>query len=310
MRAPPLVWHVVQRVLGPAARGAQVMLAAATAAASLSCSLAVQAQVIAPVIVELPATARLATVSVTNTSGRAVRYQTEVLAWTQRDGADQHEPSRELLVVPPIADVAPGATQIFRIAPRLRGASGERAYRFVIEDITDASDDGGLSVALRLRHSLPVFVAAAGVAGAGAAPRVMLGPCAKQASPGCVRVSNAGDRHVAIAALRLDGAGWHADVRPGAARVLAGSWMEWLAEVPADAAHPVSVRVSSSVGPLAAAFARPDAAAESTADAAQPGAGLRDAGPRDAVPLGAVPLGAVPLDTGPLGAAAPAPRRN
>jgi fimbrial chaperone protein len=235
-----------------------VLLATATAAASLSCSSAVLAQTITPVVVELTPRARAASVSVTNTSDRAVRYQTEVLGWAQRDGRDHHAPSRDLLVVPPIADIAPGATQVFRVAPRQRPAGGERAYRLVLEDITpiDRTDPtiaappeegSGLSVALRFRHSLPVFVQS--VAGAG---RARLVSCGEGASSGCVRIHNDGERHVSVRSIGLQGAGWQVDNRLGATRVLAGAWMEWTLDVPPDATGPLAARAETSVGPLGA----------------------------------------------------------
>jgi fimbrial chaperone protein len=273
VRAPGLL----TRVAGRAARHLHLCIAAATASASLSCSLAVQAQVIAPVLLQVPATGRLATVSVTNTSAQAVRFQTEALAWTQRDGADLHEPTRDLLVVPPIAEVAPGATQVFRIAPRHRAPSGERAYRLVIEDITAQADDpDGLAVVLRVRHSLPVFVAGAGFApGAPSptnlvAPNVAIGPCQVRTAPACVRVSNDGERHVSVASLQLDGAGWQSLLRPGAARVLAGAWMEWALEVPEGAGLPATVSAATSVGLLSATL--PNSAGDAAAaTAATPG---------------------------------------
>jgi fimbrial chaperone protein len=227
----------------------QVLLATATAAASLSCSSSVLAQTISPVVVELSPRARAASVSVTNTSDRPIRYQSEVLAWTQRDGTDHHAPTRDLLVVPPIADIGPGATQVFRIAPRQRPPGPERAYRLVLEDITasQADEADGLSVAIRLRHSLPVFVAPSG-----GAARARLGACATNARTGCVRIHNDGERHVSVRSIGLQGTGWQVDNRMGASRVLAGAWMEWTLDVPPDAAGPLAARAETSAGALAA----------------------------------------------------------
>jgi fimbrial chaperone protein len=307
VRAPGLL----TRVAGRAARHLHLCIAAATASASLSCSLAVQAQVIAPVLLQVPATGRLATVSVTNTSAQAVRFQTEALAWTQRDGADLHEPTRDLLVVPPIAEVAPGATQVFRIAPRHRAPSGERAYRLVIEDITAQGDDpDGLAVALRVRHSLPVFVAGAGGAagapgavGAGGpgaligatAQNVVIGPCHARAAPGCVRVSNGGERHVSVASLHLDGAGWQTLLRPGAARVLAGAWMEWAIDVPDGAALPATVRAATSAGMLSATLVTHDGIARTATAGEVAAATAPDAGTPGPLGAAAVGPGASPL---------------
>jgi fimbrial chaperone protein len=226
-----------------------VLLATATAAASLSCSTGALAHTITPVVVELSPRARATSVMVTNTSDRAVRYQSEVLSWAQRDGTDHHEPSRDLLVVPPIADIAPGATQVFRLAPRHRTAGAERAYRLVLEDVTPSEPDAGdgLSVALRFRHSLPVFVPSAG-----GSARARIVPCGTGSPPGCVRIHNDGDRHVAIRSIGLQGAGWQVDSRLGATRVLAGAWMEWTLAVPADAVGPLSARAETSAGSIGA----------------------------------------------------------
>ena len=45
-------------------------------------------------------------------------FQTETLTWSQPDGANHYEPTEDLLVAPPIAEIPPHSSQIFRITLR------------------------------------------------------------------------------------------------------------------------------------------------------------------------------------------------
>ncbi len=64
-------------------------------------------------------------------------FQTQTLAWSQADGTDVYTESDELIVVPPIAEIGAGASQIFRVTTRGAPAAQERAYRLIFEDVTD-----------------------------------------------------------------------------------------------------------------------------------------------------------------------------
>jgi len=68
-----------------------------------------------PVRVTLSPASRTASLTIENKGDEEVLVQSQVMAWSQRDGGDVLEESRELLISPPIFRIAPGAAQTLRI---------------------------------------------------------------------------------------------------------------------------------------------------------------------------------------------------
>jgi fimbrial chaperone protein len=174
-----------------------------------------------------------------------VSFQADVLAWSQPNGQDLLEDSDDLMVVPPIATIAAGASQIFRITPRTPPRQREQAYRLILEDVTPdiAGPADSATVNIRVRHSLPVFVGAEGKP----AVAVRVAQCAAPAGKGCVRLHNDGGHYVTAKVLTIGGAAWHKEV-PLAARLLAGAWREWRFDLPANVSGPFSVKADTSAG--------------------------------------------------------------
>jgi fimbrial chaperone protein len=209
---------------------------------------AVHAVTIAPVLVELSPARKIVSVTVTNSADSAVSFQADVLAWSQPDGQDRFEETDDLMVVPPIATIAAGASQIFRITPRAPPDPREQAYRLILEDVTPeaAGPANSATVNIRVRHSLPVFVSPEGKPAVG----VRVAQCAAPAGKGCVRLYNDGSRYVTAKALTIDAAAWHKQV-PLDTRLLAGAWREWSFDLPANVAGPLSVKAETSAGMFA-----------------------------------------------------------
>lgn len=126
-----------------------LLLAAWVPAPSLAGTLQVN-----PVLVEVNAGRRTATVTVRNQEATPVTIRAYPLAWTQTDGEDIYEESSALIVSPPIFTIAPGATQMVRIGLRTPSAAPQ-AFRLIIEEVPEANDGGGIRVALRL--NLPFY---------------------------------------------------------------------------------------------------------------------------------------------------------
>lgn len=210
---------------------------------------AVNAVTITPVLVELSPARRIVSVAVTNPSDRAVTFQSDVLAWSQPDGKDRFEETDDLMVVPPIASIAAGASQIFRITPRTPPGPQERAYRLILEDVTaeTAVSANAATVNIRVRHSLPVFVSPSGKPGTA----VRVAECASEAAgKGCVRLYNDGDRYITAKTLTIDAAAWHKEVLLGT-RLLAGAWRELNFDLPSSIAGPLTVKALTSAGEFA-----------------------------------------------------------
>jgi fimbrial chaperone protein len=206
----------------------------ATLLALLLAAAQAQAQVlIDPVVVQLGAKQRVATVTLTLTDKAAapMRLQAQVLSWRQdAQGEDLAEPSNDLLVTPAIADVKPGQKQLFRIALRgPRTGTGELAYRLVLEDIAQqpapTASGQGMKINFRMRYDLPVLLAPT----TAAIERVRWLPCAGPAHDGqaCVRLRNEGNRYVKLLGFTLSGDGWQQETPlPKGVSVLSGAERE------------------------------------------------------------------------------------
>jgi fimbrial chaperone protein len=208
-------------------------------------SLTAFALTISPVVVELSAVRPVASVTLTNTSAKAVTFQAETKSWLQ-DGVDQYEKTENLMVVPPIAEIEPGASQIFRITLRQPPpADREQAYRLIFEDITEETEVKAMGVVFRFRHDLPVF---AMFGAAHTVPRLLL--CAAPQGKACVRLNNDGNHHLKITKLVAEGArGVRQDIK-AAETLLAGAWKQWTFDWPANYAGSLTVNAETSAGPL------------------------------------------------------------
>ncbi|MDB5907733.1 MAG: pilus assembly protein chaperone PapD-like protein [Massilia sp.] len=246
-------------------------LAGAGLVAALLASGTALAQVlISPVVVELGTRQRAVAVTVTlsDTVRAPMRLQADLLRWKQDvQGQAVTEPSDDLVVTPPIAELRPGGQQVFRVALRgVRPAPEELAYRLILEDVAEpsaAADSApGMVIKFRMRYDLPVLVAPAGpVANAlrwkpcatEGAPSALALPVAPPAIPhaeACVRLLNAGNRRVKVQKLTLAGDGWQQalSLKEGE-NVLAGAEREWRVPLAKGQAGPLrSVQVLTARG--------------------------------------------------------------
>lgn len=211
-------------------------LAAASTAAAGSFS-------ISPIRVEFSGGGRTQVLTVRNEEDRPVVVQLRTLAWSQADGHDRLEDTRELLATPPVFTLPANGQQIVRIALRREpDASRELDYRLLLEEVPQPApkDFTGLQVALRL--SLPVFVHPPKRA------RETLAWSAAWQSDGrlAVRLRNDGGTHVQVLDFDVRAAGAAAvTLHSSVARyVLPGSQAEWLLEPPGNSARFDALRVS------------------------------------------------------------------
>src|SRR5258706_6023191 len=72
---------------------------------------------VTPVRVTLSASQPVTPITVRNESQETTVVQVDVVAWTQRDGADVDTATREIPATQPIFTLNPGASQILRIGP-------------------------------------------------------------------------------------------------------------------------------------------------------------------------------------------------
>lgn len=215
------------------------------------CWTTAQAVVIAPVVVEISPTRRVASITVSNSDDKAISFQSQVLSWKQVDGVERYEQTDQLIVVPPIAEIAAGGSQVFRVTTRLPPGPQEVAFRLILEDVTQvvapAAATDAMQVVLRVNHSLPVFFAAASTPSA--APRVSACGAAPRSGRGCIRIENTGNRHVVVKSLALASGDWHLDL-PASTRVLASAWKQWEFDLPDNLHGDLSVSAETSSGPI------------------------------------------------------------
>ena len=127
-------------------------LAAATPAAASSFS-------VAPIRVELDKSHRTGVLTLHNEGDTAVVVQVTAVSWRQENGEEHFEEAHEVLVTPPVFEVASKGEQIVRIAlKRDADPTTELAYRVFFEEVPQARTPtfNGLNVALRI--GLPIFI--------------------------------------------------------------------------------------------------------------------------------------------------------
>jgi fimbrial chaperone protein len=115
---------------------------------------------ISPIRVQLSATHRTEALTLTNADDSPVVVQVRLYSWSQKDGAEKLEDTRELLSTPPVLQIPPNGQQIIRVALRRDpDPTQELTYRVIFEEVPQAApkEFSGLRVALHL--SVPIFVA-------------------------------------------------------------------------------------------------------------------------------------------------------
>ena len=118
---------------------------------------AVQAQslTVLPVNIWLPPGQRATTLTVTNGGTSETSIQIRAYGWNQQAGDDQLAISDAVVVSPPIATIAPGATQVVRLILRQPQQGREATYRILVDQIPPPAETGVVHIVLRL--SIPIF---------------------------------------------------------------------------------------------------------------------------------------------------------
>lgn len=139
-----------------AAIAAIVLLPASAHAASLK---------VYPVRVVLTPKDPVQTMTIQNSSSEPTRMQLRVFSWRQENGKDVFEETRDVLVNPVLAEIAPGAEQIARLGLRTTPGAVEKSYRIFLEEVPGSSPSQPGEVRTLLRISVPIFVPAPNAVG-------------------------------------------------------------------------------------------------------------------------------------------------
>jgi fimbrial chaperone protein len=114
-----------------------------------------QALSVVPVNVFISPGQQATSLTVTNQGSGETAIQIRAYAWNQKENADQLTPSTTVVVSPPIARIAPGATQVVRIILRQSPVVKEDTYRILLDQIPPPAEPGVVHMVLRL--SIPIF---------------------------------------------------------------------------------------------------------------------------------------------------------
>jgi len=209
---------------------------------------------VAPVLLDLPAPATTATITLRNTDVEPITAQLRVFRWTQENGEERLEPTSDVVASPPVVDLRSRqdyTMRVIRVSGRPLGK--EEAYRLVIDELPKPRRVAG-TVALVMRHVVPVFFA-----GKSASAAAIAWSASRHGKGLTLAAVNSGDTRVRLATVTLrDSSGAVLSAGKGLLGYSLGrSSMQWTIATPARSAKAgASVAISgmTETGPFNATF--------------------------------------------------------
>ena len=196
---------------------------------------------ISPVLVDLAPQQGASGIMLRNPGTTPIYGQVRVYAWDQAQGDDVLTATTDIQASPPIIQVPPKGEQLVRLVRAGKDLPAvEKSYRLVIDEIPDPSTPLVNGVVLRMRYSVPVFVA-----GATPAPVPELVWRVTRADKEWVlRLDNTGTRYAQVASLQIVAGGETpvAKVDGLLGYALAQRQREWRIPVKHGAAGPVKIK--------------------------------------------------------------------
>ncbi|WP_177176667.1 fimbrial biogenesis chaperone [Faunimonas pinastri] len=179
---------------------------------------------ISPVLLDLQAPATTASVTLRTSGQDPIAVQVRVFRWTQQNGEDRVDPTRDVVASPPLVRLQPGADYQVRIVRLAKQpATSEESYRLLVDELPDPGRRRAGTVSLLVRYSVPVFFGP----DTGAADVKWT---ATRAGGGiAVTAINTGTKRARIVDLSVEDGGGHvvAERRGLAGYVLAGATRHW-----------------------------------------------------------------------------------
>ena len=145
-----------QLIIQPARRRALALFALATLGAANAGAAGLQ---VAPVSVALAQAERAAVVTLSNTGTSPMNVQVRAYKWSQSD-TDEYvlDATNDLIVSPPIMQLAPGAQQELRLIRTQPSSAQEQQYRIIVDELPSPTVALKKGINLMLRHNIPVFL--------------------------------------------------------------------------------------------------------------------------------------------------------
>jgi len=114
---------------------------------------------ITPMSLELSSGDMITTLKVTNVSDEPVVLQTEVKDWEQENNEDIHNPTKDIVISPPLIKIGSQEQQIFRLAVRKKKIKDkEIAYRIYLTEVPQSIVAKKNTIQTLLSLSLPLFI--------------------------------------------------------------------------------------------------------------------------------------------------------
>lgn len=176
---------------------------------------------VSPILAEVPRGESSATYTLRNTGEQPLTVQVSAKHWLQRDNNNLHVDNRTLLVVPPLATIEPGGTQIVRVALRKERPAHELAYRIYFHEVPPAPPEGFVGLSTALRFEVPLFFAPE------KPERRLDWRLTRTGDKLRLSVRNRGTRFARFSRLALSGRGGKSAAVKGPLYVLAGATRHW-----------------------------------------------------------------------------------
>src|SRR4029079_18185549 len=101
------------------------------------------------------------TLTLTNTGIKPINVQIRVFRWSQADGVETLQPTKDVVASPPATSLTPGTDYTIRVLRIAKApVAGEEAYRIFVDELPSPEPRNPDTVRLVLRYSIPVFFAA------------------------------------------------------------------------------------------------------------------------------------------------------
>ena len=113
---------------------------------------------VAPVSVALAQAERAAVLTISNTGTSPMNVQVRAYKWTQSE-QDEYvlDATNDLIVSPPIMQLAPGAQQELRLIRTQPSSAQEQQYRIIVDELPSPTVALKKGINLMLRHTFPSF---------------------------------------------------------------------------------------------------------------------------------------------------------
>lgn len=179
---------------------------------------------ISPLRLELSDTHSTSILIVKNRANTPSLVQLELSAWSQQNNEEILEPSRDILISPPVFTIAANSEQIIRVVMRRKADRGkELTYRLFLREVEDKSQiskAGEIKVLLNI--SIPIFVQPM----VKAQPKLLWRASVDSAKKIQLKLINEGNQHIQIKSFQLGSGDQHLN-QTSMRYVLPSSTIEW-----------------------------------------------------------------------------------